>query len=99
MIFCDNHFEVEFLKIERWVKFICIPFFTLMSFLFITEYPFYHEQHILKHIIFSFLAVFGIWYSVRMTSNFIRKKCFQFAFAVRLSVQLFITTIISVAIV
>jgi two-component system, LytTR family, sensor kinase len=98
MIFCDKHFEVEFLKIERWVKFIGIPFFTLMSTLFITEYPFYLEQHLVKHIVFSFLGVLGIWYSVRVTSNFMRKNCIRLIFAFRIIIQLVLTSIISIII-
>lgn len=99
MIFCDKHYEMEFLKIERWIKFIGIPFFTLMSFFFITRYPFIQEKHIFKHIIFALIANVGIWYSVRYTCNFIRKKCFRFSFPVRLGIQLFITSIISILII
>jgi two-component system LytT family sensor kinase len=99
MIYCDKHFEIEFLKVERWIKFIGIPFFTVMSALFLSEYPFrFVLVYFLYHIIFSFLGVLGIWFSVRTISNFLRKRCTLWSFSVRLSVQLIITALSSVII-
>jgi sensor histidine kinase YesM len=97
MLFCDKHFETEFLKIERWGKFIGIPFFTIMAILFLSEYPFvFHGHHFVYHVVFSFVAVIGIWFSVRFMGNFLRKFFKRLGSIERLIVQLVATTIFTV---
>lgn len=97
MLFCDKHFEKEYLKIERWAKFIGIPFFTIMASLFLADYPFHVTlNHSIYHVLFSFLGVLGIWFCVRFVSFFIRKICVRLGFIARLTIQLLITSIISV---
>lgn len=99
MIFCDKHFETEFLKVERWVKFIAIPFFTIMSALFLTSFPVtFQVKHFLYHIIFSFLGVLGIWVSTRSISYFFRKKCFRLSFVFRLTLQIIASCAVAVGI-
>lgn len=99
MIFCDKHFEFEFLKVERWVKFIGIPFFTIVSTLFLTPYP--HQisgTHLVYHLVFSFLGVIGIWISTRWISGYFRKQCIKWAFAYRLAIQILASCIAAVTI-
>lgn len=99
MLYCDKHFRLEFLKVERWIKFIGIPFFTIMSTLFLSSYPFYLSiKHLLYHFIFSFLGVIFIWYTTRWISNFMRKYCNKFVFAYRLALQIVLSCIIAIVI-
>jgi two-component system, LytTR family, sensor kinase len=99
MLYCDKHFRLEFLKVERWIKFIGIPFFTIMSTLFLSTYPFdYSIKHLLYHLIFSFLGVISIWYCTRWISNFMRKSCSKFVFAYRLALQIVLSCIAAVTI-
>lgn len=100
MLFCEKQFEQEFRNVERWVKFTGIPFFTLMAAFFLTPYPFnISGEHFLYHVIFSFLGVCGIWISVRAISVFFRNKCNELGFASRISLQIFISSIVSVALI
>jgi sensor histidine kinase YesM len=89
MLFCDRHFEKEFLKVEKWIKYIGIPFFTIMSALFLLDSP---EEltpfSLVFHIVISFLGVLGIWISTRFITYFLRKRCQKMSFAVRLSIQI-----------
>jgi len=99
MLFCDQHFEYEFLKVERWVKFIGIPFFTIMSALFLSTYPFdFTSIHFVYHLVFSFAGVVSIWFSTRWISNILRKKCINFSFGNRLAIQVVLSSIVAVAI-
>lgn len=99
MLFCDKHFRLEFLKVERWIKFIGIPFFTIMSTLFLSSYPFYLSlNHLIYHFIFSILGVISIWYCTRWISNFLRKHCNKLSFAYRLTLQIVLSCIMAVVI-
>jgi len=99
MLFCNKHFQVEFLKIEKLSKFIGIPIFTIMTTLFLTPFPFILTwQHTLFHIIFSFLGVLGIWFSVRFTIFYFRKHCPKWTFGIRITAQLIVTSIFAVII-
>lgn len=96
MLFCDAHLEMEFLKVEKRIKLIAIPFFTLISALFLTEYPFKSETHFWYHLISSFVGVLLIWFSNRAVINFIR-RCFpKLEFGPRLSIQLVATALTSI---
>lgn len=100
MPYCDKHFEVEFRKIERWVKFIGIPFFTLMSILFLTRYPFnFNNIHIFYHAFFSFIGVLSIWVSVRAITFFFRRHCAKFNFTFRLLSQIVTSCVASIIII
>lgn len=98
MLFCDKHFKYEFLKVERWAKFIGIPFFTIMSTLFLSRYPFnFKDEHFLYHIGFSAIGVFGIWFSVRGIAVIVRKRCNRLSFLFRLLLQVIVSSVISVS--
>ena len=100
MLFCNKHFEKEFHRVEKWVKFIAIPFFTIITVFFLTPYPFAIERdHLIYHIAFSFAGVLGIWVSVRMIIFYFRKHCPKLNATFRISVQLLITSILSVGII
>lgn len=100
MLFCDRHFEKEFMKIERWGKYIGIPFFTVFSTLFLMPYPFIIERnHFLFHLIFSFVGVVAIWYSIRFIILTFRRHCDKLDFTIRLILQLFVTTVVTVFII
>jgi two-component system LytT family sensor kinase len=100
MLFCDKHFEKEFLKVERWAQFLGIPLFTIFSVLFLSSYPFeYRTEHFLFHIIFSFIGVVAIWYSIRFIIFFFRKHYFSLNFNVRLILQLLFSSIVTVLII
>jgi two-component system LytT family sensor kinase len=99
MLYCDKHFRLEFLKVERWIKFIGIPFFTVMSVLFLTSFSFNLSfNHFLIHLISSFLGVISIWFATRWISNFLRKNCIKFSFAYRLAIQIILSCIVAVII-
>jgi len=100
MLFCDKHFEREFLKVEKWSQYICIPLFTIFSILFLTPYPFSHERgHIIFHTVFSFVGVISIWYSIRFIIFFFRKHYFKLSYSLRLTFQLIVTSIVTVLII
>jgi two-component system LytT family sensor kinase len=99
MLFCDKHFEAEFLKVERWVQYIGIPFFIILTTLYLSPYPFTIEkEHLLFHFIFSLLGILGIWYSNRAIIFLFRKKCFTFNFSLRLTSQLIVSSVAAVLI-
>lgn len=99
-LYCDKQFEMEFLKIERLAKFIGIPFFTVISVLFLTAYPFnISAGHLFYHVIFSFLGIVGIWFSVRGISYFFKKRCSKLYFVFRLVFQIIISSIVSISII
>jgi len=99
MLFCNKHFEYEFLKVERWIKFIAIPFFTIISIFFLTPYPNQlSTNHFLYHLFFSFLGVMAIWFSTRWISNFFRKQFIKLAFALRLSIQILTSCAVAIII-
>jgi two-component system, LytTR family, sensor kinase len=99
MLFCDKHFQVEFLKIEKLSKFIGIPIFTIMTTLFLTPIPFtLSYQHFIFHIIFSFIGVLGIWISVRFTIFHFRRLFPKMKFGLRLTLQIITTSILAILI-
>jgi len=99
MLFCEKHFEYEFLKVERWIKFIGIPIFTILAALFLTPYPFnLLSIHFLYHLIFAFFGVIASWISIRAISNLFRKYCRKIVFIYRLTLQILISCIISISI-
>jgi sensor histidine kinase YesM len=99
MLFCDKHFEKEFLKVEKWIKYIGIPFFTIMSTLFLLDS---HEEltpfSLFFHTTISFLGVLGIWFSTRYITFFFRKRCGKMSFAIRLALQIFISCAVAIII-
>src|SRR5512145_914767 len=100
MLFCDQHFEKEFLKIERWAQFLGIPLFTLFSVLFLMPYPFTTEvEHFFYHVVFSFAGVVAIWYSIRAIIFFFRKHLGKVSFSVRLSLQLVMSSVVTISII
>ncbi len=100
MLFCNQHFEKEFLKIERWAQFLGIPLFTIFSVLFLMPYPFTIEfKHFLYHVGFSFAGVVAIWYSIRAIIFFFRKHFGKVTFAVRLTVQLILSSVVTISII
>ncbi len=100
MLFCDKHFEKEFLKIERWAQYVGIPLFTIISVLFLSPYPFCFDRvHLLFHVVFSFAGVVGIWYSVRFVIFFFRRHFPKLSFSLRLILQLIITSIFTILII
>lgn len=99
MLFCEKHFEFEFLKVERWIKFIGIPIFTIIAALFLTPYPFkFFGIQFFYHIIISLVGVIASWVSIRAIGNFFRKHCRKIAFGLRLAMQVLISCIISISI-
>ncbi|NOU17805.1 MAG: histidine kinase [Bacteroidales bacterium] len=99
MLFCEKHFEYEFLKVERWIKFIGIPTFTILAALFLTPYPFnLISIQFLAHFILSFVGVIASWISIRALSNFFRKHCRRIVFGLRLAIQILISCVISISI-
>ena len=100
MLFCDKHFEKEFLKIEKWGRIIAIPFFTIMTVFYLTPYPFNVPlNRWLFHLVFSFVGVIAIWYSIRAIIFWFRKKCDKFRIALRLTLQLSISCVTSILII
>jgi two-component system LytT family sensor kinase len=100
MLFCNKHFEKEFLKVEKWSQYIGIPLFTIFSILFLTPYPFILEkQHFLFHMVFSFVGVVAIWYSIRFIIFFFRKYCNKLNFGLRLTLQLLVSSITTIFII
>ena len=100
MLFCDKHYEKEFLRVERWVKFIAIPLFTIDTILFLTPYPFvFNTSHLIYHLVFAFLGVFGIWLSVRMIIFYFRKHCPKLNTTARIAFQLVITSLVATLII
>ncbi len=100
MLFCDQHFEKEFLKIERWAQFLGIPLFTLFSVLFLMPYPISIDlDHFLYHIGFSFVGVVAIWYSIRAIIFFFRKYFSKVSFSVRLIFQLILSSVVTISII
>jgi len=99
MLFCNKHFKEEFLQVERVVKFVGIPVFTIMTALFLTSFPFEISfLHISIHLIFAFLGIIGIWITVRFTISFFRKYCPVMNTVLRLTLQIIITSIFAVII-
>jgi sensor histidine kinase YesM len=96
MLFCDKHFKVEFLKVEKLAKFIGIPIFTIMTALFLTPFPIeLSKEHVIFHLLFAFLGVLGIWFTVRFTIFHLRKYFPAMKFGFRLGIQLIITSILA----
>jgi sensor histidine kinase YesM len=86
--------------VERLVKFTGIPLFTIFSMAFISPFPITLEtNHLLFHLIFSFIGVISIWYSIRYLIFFTRKNLTQANFGLRLSFQLVITSVVALAII
>jgi len=100
MLFCDKHFEKEFLKIEKWGRYAAIPFFTIMTVFYLTPYPFnipFH--HWVYHTVFSLVGVIFVWFSIRFITYQFRKRCRKFRIALRLSLQLLASCITSILII
>jgi sensor histidine kinase YesM len=100
MLYCDKHFDKEFLKVEKWVKYFGVPLFTSISTLFLSPYPFVlKKEQLLFHILFSLVGVIGIWYSIRFIIFFFRKYCYKLHFGMRLSLQLLVSSIATIIII
>ena len=66
MALFETQVKAEFRKLERLVKFIAVPFFTLLTVVFLTPWPFrFEEIHLIMHVAFSFLGVLGAWFIMR----------------------------------
>jgi sensor histidine kinase YesM len=99
MLFCDKHFRVEFLKVERLVKFIGIPLFTIMSVIFLTPFPLtVPHKHVVVHGIFAFIGVMGIWFSGRWTIFLFRKHFTKMNAVLRITIQIIVTSLFTVLI-
>ncbi len=101
MLFSNNQFELEFCKLERWAKFIGIPFFTIICILFLSPYTLTFSEHFTKfhflsHAVFSLIGVASIWFTTRWISGFFWKYCKNLAFAYRLGLQIVVSCIVSV---
>jgi sensor histidine kinase YesM len=101
MLINHNQFEREFCKLERWAKFIGIPFFTIICILFLSPFPFVFSEHFtnfhfLIHSVFSLIGVASIWYTTRWISGLFWKYCKKMTFSLRLGLQISISCIVSV---
>jgi two-component system LytT family sensor kinase len=100
MIVSGKQTELEFMKLERWVKFIVIPLFIIFSIIFLTPYPFHiNTVDFLRHVIFSFIGIFSIWFSIKAITYFSKKYCNNLSLALRLSFQIIVSCILSVSII
>jgi sensor histidine kinase YesM len=94
MLFCDKHFRVEFLKVERLVKFIGIPLFTIMSVIFLTPFPITVPHKLVAiHGVFAFIGVMGIWFSARWIIFFFRKHFTKMNAILRITIQIIVTSL------
>lgn len=100
MMPCTKHFESEFHQMEKWVKIIGIPFFTLFSILLISPFPFNISGiHLLYHVVFSLLGVAGIWVSIRFIILIFQRRCGNLNFTVRFILQLILSSIVAALII
>lgn len=99
MFNCEKYFEADFIRIERLTKLIGIPFFTIITVLFITDFPVQKEfRHFLYHLVTAFVGVFSIWHFVRLTYIFSIKHS-KLPFKTRMALQLLITCTVSILII
>lgn len=93
----EHQIKEEFLKLERWIKYVAIPFFTLLTVVFLAPFPFkIDKSHLIFHIVFSFLGVVGCWFFIRLIIGFFRKRLFKIRFWVRLTLQLIVSSLAAI---
>ncbi|MFO7370324.1 MAG: histidine kinase [Bacteroidales bacterium] len=94
MALFETQIKAEFLKLERWMKFIAIPLFTILTVVFLTPWPFnLDEVHMLIHVLFSFLGVAGVWLLIRLIIYVFRKWLNNIRFWIRLTMQLILSSL------
>lgn len=71
---CDKHLEEEFLKVERKIKFIAIPLFIIITFLYITEFPVVDYPDLICHLANSIVGIIVIWIGTRFIIIFFRNR-------------------------
>jgi two-component system LytT family sensor kinase len=97
LLFCDKHFEAEFLRAERWVQYIGIPLFTILTILYLSSFPFaLDKEHLTFHVLFSFTGIVAIWFSIRRIVFIFRKHLGKLNTSLRLSLQLILSSAIAV---
>jgi hypothetical protein len=65
MLFCEEHLEAEFLKVEKRIKFIAIPLFAIIATLFIAPYPFVFNKLFFYHLASGLVGIIIIWFIIR----------------------------------
>ncbi len=98
MLFCDKHLEKEFLNIEKKLKYIAIPIFSIISALFISQYPILLNKLFFYHLVTSFVGIFLLWFGIRFIIYFFRKYFPKIQSFIRISLQIAISTCIAVII-
>ncbi|MBN1790245.1 MAG: histidine kinase [Bacteroidales bacterium] len=94
MALFETQVKAEFRKLERLVKFIAIPFFTLLTVIFLTPWPFHLEnKHMIMHVLFSFSGVAGAWLIIRGIIYVFRKYLPGMRFWIRLALQLILSSL------
>lgn len=93
----EHQIKEEFLKLERWIKYVAIPFFTVLTVVFLAPFPFRIDKtHLIFHIVFSFLGVVGCWFFIRLIIGYFRKRLCQIRFWVRLTLQLIVSSLAAI---
>lgn len=100
MLFRHRHVENEFVKLERWVKYIGIPLFSILTVFYLSSFPPEIDgEHLYFHIFFSFVGVLGIWFSIRFIVFKFHKYFGYLDFSVRFAMQLILSSLIAIFIV
>ncbi len=100
MFFADRQFKSDLLKLERWIEWVGIPLFTVLTVFYLSSFPpKIDKEHLIFHVLFSFVGIVCIWFSIRLIVFIFRKHFGDLNFGVRFSLQLIISSVIAVLIV
>ena len=96
-MFFDKKIDDKFLKIEKKVLIIGIPFFTIMTFLFIISFPLESEKKLVFfRLIFPFIGITCIWFTIRFIIFINRKYFSKYNFKTRLFIQLLVSSLVAI---
>ncbi|MBN1144518.1 MAG: histidine kinase [Bacteroidales bacterium] len=95
----ETQVKSEFMKLERGVKFIAIPILTILTVVLLTPWSFdIKGSHIAIHALLSFLGVAGGWLLISLIIHLFRKWFLNVRFWFRLTLQLIVSTLMTILI-
>ncbi|RPH34251.1 MAG: hypothetical protein EHM93_01435 [Bacteroidales bacterium] len=93
---CDKHLEQEFQKVEKKIKFIAIPVFIAVSFIYITDIPIANTAELWCHIINSIVGILSIWAITRTIIHFFKYRLPNLNHFLRITLQLILSISLSI---
>lgn len=100
MLYCDSHFEIEFLAIEKRIKCIGIILLTFVTTFFLNSYSIFHKLDLVHDFIISAIGVTAVWLSIRYLVFIFRKILVgNKYFTIRLILQILASIVVAIGII